>query len=555
MAASDGSAGEPKVAVSILALGRVGYRLAACEAAASVLQHTDFDVFLTCDEVTTPLFAPHDRVRLLSRHAPSVSFRPTNFLAKFEALAGCLDASDAAFFLQLDADAVLTWSVDGAMVAEALGDAGVAMAEQTSIIGSTIGRAELRRHYVEHALAFLAPDLEAPPPERFCFANSGVVLFRRDGLKAFLDWARPLAARLPAEHRHGEHWIADQDYLQVWANAVNPSRFVRLPWQWNHCEHWDDGFPRAGALIAHLSNFMNGPTPETVQRLRTLRDADAAAEPQPSGSASRTSFVVVSFNSAGWLDMCLEAAAPHGDLIVVDNASSDGSVAIARRRGATVLRNDTNLGFAAAANIGAKAVQKPFVCFLNPDCLVTSSVVEAAEAALARQPNQLLVPDFVDWSGRRESGLQPGYTRLKILADLIETRSPKHARRIRSTSRIDDAAWRWPLGACIFASRDGFRSLGGFDESYFCYMEDVELGRAASARGVALNSLPHVIVHLGQHGAEISGAGRKALMNEARFRYAVRHHGRTFAWFAEASARLLGFLRKPLGGFPRQVRG
>ena len=97
--------------------------------------------------------------------------------------------------------------------------------------------------------------------------------------------------------------------------------------------------------------------------------------------------------------------------------------------------------------------------------------------------------------------------------------------------------------------------LGGFDESYFCYMEDVELGLAASTKGVVMNNLPHVIIHLGQHGAEITGSHRQVLMNEARFRYAARHHGRTFAWLAEGIARLLGFLRKPLGSRSQRMRG
>lgn len=555
MAATDVPATRRKVAVSILALGHIGYGMAAREAAASVLQHSDFDVLLTCDEVTAPLFTAHERLRLLPFRAPSASFKPTRFLAKFEALAACLDESDAEFFVQLDADAVLQKPIDGAMVAEALGQADIAVAEQPRIIGSEMGRAELRQHHIDHAIAFLAPHLEAPPLERFCYANTGVVLFRRDGLQAFLHWAQPLAAGLPAEHRQGEHWIADQDYLQIWVNNLNASRFAVLAWQWNHCEHWDDGFPRADALIAHLSNFMNGPTPDAIRRLRRLRNVNAETEGRPRRSGSQTTFIVVSFNSAGWLDVCLEAAAPHGDLIVVDNASSDDSIAIAQGRGATVLRNAANLGFAAAANVGARAARTPFICFLNPDCLVTPSVVEAAEAALARDPNQLLVPDFAEWSGSRVSGVQPGYTRLKILADLIETRAPKYARRIRSTSRIDDASWHWPLGACLFASTDGVRMLGGFDESYFCYMEDVELGLAASARGIAINSLPHVVIHLGQHGAEITRSHRHALMNEARLRYAARHHGRTFAWFAEGTARFLGFLRRPLGNPSPRVRG
>jgi len=554
MVANDVPASKRKGAASIVALGSIGYGLAAREAAASVLQHSDLDVFLTADAATTPLLPAHERVRLLSARAPDAAFRPTPFLAKFEALAACLDASDADVFLQLDADAVLRRRVDGAMIAAALGDADIAMAEQTRITGSAVGRAELYRHHVDHAHAFLAPGRDPPPPGRFCFANSGVVLFTRGGLRDFLDWARPLRARLPAEHRLGGHWIADQDYLQVWANTIHPARFARLPWQWNHCGHWDDGFPRDDALVAHLSNFMNGPTPGAVGRLRVLRGTGGHAEGGPAASRSSVTFVVVTFNSAGWLDLCLEAAAPCGRLVVVDNASTDGSADIALRRGATVVRNAANLGFAAAANIGARAAESPYICFLNPDCLVTPDVVDAAETALRRQPDQLLVPDFVDWDGRRESGIQPGYTRLKILADLIETRAPRQARRIRSAFDTDDRTWRWPLGACVFVSKDGLERLGGFDERYFCYMEDVELGRAAAAGGLAVNSLPHAVIHLGRHGSDVPGARRHALMNDARFRYAARHHGRAFAWLAEGSARFLGFLRRPLGNRRRRVR-
>jgi GT2 family glycosyltransferase len=318
-----------------------------------------------------------------------------------------------------------------------------------------------------------------------------------------------------------------------------------LPWQWNHCEHWDEGFPREAALIAHLSNFMNGPTPDTISRLRALRNAGPDMSAVRSARQSRTTFVIVTYNSASWLDLCLETAAPLGRIIVVDNASADISVAIAQRYDATVLRNARNLGFAAAANIGARAAETPYVCFLNPDCLVMQSAVGAAEAALGQDQRQVIVPDHVDWGGRRESGLRSGYTRLKILADLLDTRSPKLARRIRWLTTVDDPSWRWPHGACVFAAKDVFLNLGGFDESYFCYMEDVELGRAAAAAGVAVNALPHAVLHVGQHGADVASDQRHALMDDARFAYAKRHYGFAFAVLVEGVARFAGFIRKP----------
>jgi GT2 family glycosyltransferase len=542
-------------AVSILALGSVGYGLAAREAAASVLQHSDFDVFVTCDEATRPLFSQHSRLKLIAHEAPPSSFKPARFLAKFDALAACLAATDAELILHLDADAVLQQRIDAAMVEAALGDADIAMAEQPRILGSTLGRGELRQHFIDHAIPFFAPHVQAPPLDRFCFANAGVVLFRRAGLQAFLNWARPLAASLPAEHRQGGHWIADQDYLQVWANNLNAQGFVTLPWQWNHCEHWDEGFPRVGALIAHLSNFMDGPSPETISRLRALRGRQKAAGSIIGKNQNSITFVIVTFNSAAWLDLCLEAAEPLGQIIIVDNASTDASVAIAERHGATALRNGRNLGFAAAANLGAHAAATPFVCFLNPDCLVTPATVAAAGSALAHDPRQLLVPDFADWSGRRESGLQPGYTRLKIMADLLDTRAPKHARRIRKLTGLDDQSWNWPHGACVFAAKDVFLSLGGFDEKYFCYMEDVELGRAAAAVGVAVNALPQAVLHVGQHGATVAPARRHALMDAARFQYARRHYGLAFALLAESIARLAGFIRKPFKRRPGKVSG
>ena len=66
---------------------------------------------------------------------------------------------------------------------------------------------------------------------------------------------------------HVSHMLADQDYLRLWTNSRHPGSCTTLAWDWNHCEHWDDGFPRRGARIVHASNFCRGPRPAGSLRL------------------------------------------------------------------------------------------------------------------------------------------------------------------------------------------------------------------------------------------------------------------------------------------------
>jgi N-acetylglucosaminyl-diphospho-decaprenol L-rhamnosyltransferase len=74
-----------------------------------------------------------------------------------------------------------------------------------------------------------------------------------------------------------------------------------------------------------------------------------------------------------------------------------------------------------------------------------------------------------------------------------------------------------------------FRHLGGFDEKYFVYMEDVDFGRRMSNAGGAVIALDHCLVHEGSRGSQISWKARKSLLDGARLAYAAHHHGSAFA--------------------------
>src|SRR5215469_4675373 len=98
------------------------------------------------------------------------------------------------------------------------------------------------------------------------------------------------------------------------------------------------------------------------------------------GTAS-IGIVIVTYNSAAEIGACLEAALRSGaDVVVVDNASSDGTVTEVRRQGARLIANAGNRGFAAAVNQGFCALSSPFVLLLNPDAVIQMGLEALREA-------------------------------------------------------------------------------------------------------------------------------------------------------------------------------
>ena len=239
--------------------------------------------------------------------------------------------------------------------------------------------------------------------------------------------------------------------------------------------------------------------------------------------------VIVTHNSAAVLTDCLASlkACSAGHVLVVDNASRDGSVALARDGGAEVYVLNQNYGFAYAVNYGARMAQSPFLCFLNPDCLVDARLLEIASPLLRKHGRCVAVPDFLHDDGTIVQGCQPGYTWKKILADIIEV-NRGWSRIVQLIKRLPDyhtQSWQWPLCACAFISRDFFFEAGGFDEQYFLYMEDVELGLAITQLGGNVMRLDSRVRHHAQRGSSASSAYRIKLLNTARLQFARRHYG------------------------------
>ena len=240
-------------------------------------------------------------------------------------------------------------------------------------------------------------------------------------------------------------------------------------------------------------------------------------------AAVALSVVVVNWNGAAYLGACLDAARGAGrELIVVDNASRDGSAALLRERHADVrlLANDANLGFARAANRGLREARGRYVLFLNPDAIVSDQAIAAALATLERRPEVGLVGVAQrDGQGHVLPTVEPFFS-------LAALRHPSH-RRVSAPEGPGPVAIDWCHGAFLLGRRDELLALGGYDERYFLYAEDMDLCFRVHESGKSVVYLPQVsILHEGNAaGAELLGERRAAAIFASQLAFHRHRHG------------------------------
>ena len=204
-------------------------------------------------------------------------------------------------------------------------------------------------------------------------------------------------------------------------------------------------------------------------------------------TASGTAVVIVNYESGPSLLSCVEGWQREGpdELVVVDNGSRDGSVdqLSLRHPDVEVLATGRNLGYGAAANRGVAATAAASVLVCNPDLQVRPGALADLSRALADDPECALVGPLI----RTPTGQRyPSARQFPSMTDaaghaLLGIFAPDN-RFTRSYQQTDlgDAGHRpqtvdWVSGACFLVRRSAFEQVGGFDESYFMYAEDVDL--------------------------------------------------------------------------------
>jgi hypothetical protein len=230
------------------------------------------------------------------------------------------------------------------------------------------------------------------------------------------------------------------------------------------------------------------------------------------------SIIITSFNTKKLLTDCISSIKKHTkgidyEIIVIDNASSDGSAEAAKSLGAKIIKNSKNLGFAKANNQGVKAAIGKFILFLNTDTLIDTN----------------LLSEMVDWMNKNEKvgvascalknkdgsiqatgGYFPTLIRVfswmtiqdfPLVDKVIKPFHPLHSKSGFSRGEDFYASKKeldWVTGAFLLTRNDVLGEVGGWDETFFMYVEETELCFRIKKEGYKVWYLPKwSITHFG----------------------------------------------------------
>ncbi|NLE77811.1 MAG: glycosyltransferase family 2 protein [Chloroflexi bacterium] len=285
------------------------------------------------------------------------------------------------------------------------------------------------------------------------------------------------------------------------------------------------------------------------------------------------SIIIVNWNVRELLARCLETIwaqvdqadahqlrlveAPHtAEVIVVDNASSDGSVEAVRAGFPWVrcIANDANLGFTKGNNQGLAVAQGRYLLLLNPDTEVRPGALQAmlrwmdAHTAVGALGPRVRYPD---------GSVQPTRRRFPTLATaLLESTFlqrwlPHNAvvQRYYVQDRSDDEAQEvdWVVGACLLLRQQAVQQVGALDEGFFMYSEELDYCYRLKGAGWSVAYLPQAeIIHHEGRSSEQAPLARQFHFDSSKVRFYRKHHGPA-AGEAVRAFLLLGYLLQMVG--------
>jgi GT2 family glycosyltransferase len=268
--------------------------------------------------------------------------------------------------------------------------------------------------------------------------------------------------------------------------------------------------------------------------------AGAAGVREVTSITPRVAIVIVTYNSARDIDAALHsltepAPTTAHEILVIDNASSDGTAARVRTRwpGVRVIDSARNLGFAAANNRAIRESSSELVLLLNPDARVRPGAIDRLVAHLDARPDVAIVgPRIVDGQGRAELSFGAMIAPLAELRQKVLVSANDRGigpivwlveRMTRQTRDVD-----WVSGACLLVRRADLAAVGLLDERFFLYTEDVDLCASVRARGRKVRFAADVeIEHLRGRSA---GATTSAAYRRSQLAFYAKHHPAWLPW-------------------------
>jgi len=253
------------------------------------------------------------------------------------------------------------------------------------------------------------------------------------------------------------------------------------------------------------------------------------------------SVVIVTYNSRSFIERCLESVETtvvdhRVEIVVVDNASIDGTADFVRRRHPEVLVHDTgwNSGFSRACNAGVALTSGRFVVFLNGDAWVSQGALDHLCATLDARPDagvvapRLLNPDGTEQSTARAFPTAAAlvWGRRSPLTRWFPNNRFSRAYLVgRDHEGFEPFAVDWVSGGCLMTRRHLLAELGGLDERFFMYWEDADYCRSVAAGGHDVLCDPGALVHHAEgSSASVTTPRQNRRFHLAAYQYIAKHH-------------------------------
>jgi N-acetylglucosaminyl-diphospho-decaprenol L-rhamnosyltransferase len=236
-------------------------------------------------------------------------------------------------------------------------------------------------------------------------------------------------------------------------------------------------------------------------------------------SQSSLSIVIVSYNTVELLQDCLASLYAQLDsrceVIVVDNASSDGSADMVRVRypDSMLIKSNKNLGFGRANNRGISMAKGDLIWLLNPDTHLQKNALDAAVTYMVRNPAVGMAGTaLINSDGSPQPSIEHSYP------------GQRYANHMLGRLPGDIA---WVMGASIIARRNVLEAVGGFDEQFFLYGEEVDLCLMVRKAGWPLGFVEDsVVMH---HGGESERGNAPEAVLEKKFNAEMRFYGKHYS--------------------------
>ena len=249
--------------------------------------------------------------------------------------------------------------------------------------------------------------------------------------------------------------------------------------------------------------------------------------------------VIVTFNSENFIEACLHSIIEAEEyivnkIVVVDNNSTDSTLNIlnkceTRIKNLEIIQNKSNRGYSVANNQGLELCSSKYVVFLNPDSRINHfSITHLINSIEDIDDAYIAGPKIISNKGRVRISFGSEPTVLSLIGEFLNGRRILSLVQNKNRMKKNPSQVDWVSGTCLLASRSCIHDLGGFDENYFMYSEDVDLCLRAKQHGWNTIYVPEsVVTHIGGMSRESNLKGALVANFNSRLYFAYKFWGRT----------------------------